>query len=193
MGHTGSAFAYDLRNQFSIPTSEDNYYILNISDKRDSTVVFAYGNDLNGYESDFYGVAPQKVTRKWIPNSLSEYGGAAAVGYNGKNELVKLEENTNLLTSNLYWFTRNDDVVRTGDYGHNKVDKIQAFDPLKVNYYYTTPAGYQYSWSQHGLIGPDTDDTKRTLYSLKEWKNYFLQSYKLPFPKGYIINGQKLK
>jgi len=119
MGHTGYASAYNLRNQFSIPTSEDNYYILNISDKRDSTVVFAYGNDLNGYESDFYGVAPQKVTRKWIPNSLSEYGGAAAVGYNGKNELVKLEENTNLLTSNLYWFTRNDDVVRTGDYGHH--------------------------------------------------------------------------
>lgn len=203
MGHSGSASAYNLRNQFSIPTSEDNYYILNISDKRDSTVVFAYGNDLNGYESDFYGVAPRKVNRYWHSNSLSEYGGGATVGYDSKNKLVKLEENTNLLTSNLYWFTRNDDVVRTGDYGHhqnaarktvsNEVYKIQSFDPLKVNYYYTPATGPQWSWSQDGLIGPDTNDTKRTLYSLKKWKNYFLQSYQLPFPKGYIINGQKLK
>lgn len=44
------------------------------------------------------------------------------------------------------------------------------------------------------FMGPrGSRNTNGTLYSLKKWHNFFLQNFIVPFPKGYIFNGKKVK
>lgn len=174
----------DLTDSMTIPSSEDNYYIVNISNKRDSTVVFAYGNDLNNYHSDYYGAIPD----------TSEYTNAAT--------LVKITKNVNPLSSGLYWFAENDETVKNGSFPpdwtdgagqkhHRENDKYVLVDvPETSSISYREDATVTEYLS--GPVGRATD-SKRTIYSLKKWKNFFLQNYIIPFPKGYIFNDRKIK
>jgi hypothetical protein len=174
-----------------IPESEDNYYVLNVSNKRDASVIFAYGNDLNDYYSGAYGALP-------LNNE-----------YTLKTNLVKMVKTTNPLTEGLYWFGRNDEVCRTGSYGtHTDAAGYTVSNETYLYASINTPAEHiRWSYTTDGVnptvvsgeqfydgpVGSDVNNNKRTLYYLKAWKNYFLEKYIIPLPQGYVINNRKLK
>jgi hypothetical protein len=154
-----------------------------VSNKREASLVFAYKNDLNNYSSGYYGVRPS---------------------YNKDSALIKLEKNLNPETAELYWFWPNDKAVENGEYGkkynpytgkytdYTEQDSYIGFMTPKSTADYTSnqvPFTYYY----YGILGADVNNTKRTLYSLKTWRNYFLQNFIIPFPKGYVFNGRKIK
>lgn len=197
LGSNANSGARSANLTVSLPLSDDNYYIVNVSNKREATTVFSYGNDLNGYYSDHYGVSqtPYVDSLGWTQSTPG---------------LVKMTKTTNPITEKLYWFGRNDEVCKSGNYG-TYTEPYTGYEYSKERYLHTTidtPA-VRVEWSYtvnplnprwvtgaqyyDGPVGLNVNDNKRTLYHLKVWKNYFLEKYIIPLPQGYVINNRKLK
>lgn len=132
------------------------YLIENFSNKRNASSVWAEGNDLTNYQSDY-------ITNGTI-----------------------ITETLNLENEDFYTFTYDQENSETPVYDHlSFIDqKIGTMQLYIVDESWTSVIqGSNYWFTQRAKEA----ETPNIYYYIKVWKDYFLQHYFIPLPKGYYL------
>ena len=192
-----------------IPALSTNrkYVITNVSNKRNNTVVYSYGNDVTGYQSPYF--------------AIKSYGGdGVSYGLDSEQEIVPTLNLTtkdyNLLRPFKYY------AETAKDYGLWKQTLIYYHDDYEVfrwktfngeqtssnplmHYYVASnsrPTAVEPSnnlFSPQGFANKTISDmtawgtTDSPFYYLKIWKNYYLEHYYVPVARGtWLEDGRQI-
>lgn len=181
------------------------YTITNISNKRNVTQVYAWGNDVTGYQSPFYG-----VYRTGGKGLSSEIGSDQILGktVNMKqeefNQLRRAKYLSDIYDGYMDWQTEN---IGPGGHVPSLNISYQWTDwdgtakyshPYMIDQYnyYTFPQNDIFlSGFLHSMVGPIMiwGNTQHPFYYLKVWKNYFLEHYYVPVARGaWLEDGRQV-
>ena len=194
-----------------IRSTNRKYVITNVSNKRNNTVVYSYGNDVTGYQSPYF--------------AIKSYGGSG----NGDGYGVEAEEE---IISTLNLTTSEYDLLRPFKHKAQVAERyyiwqktltsiydyyIEVFRWKDLNgrnvishpdiYYYPSgPGNKGYTEKRENDLIPPQSFANKTIsemtawgttdspfYYLKIWKNYYLEHYYVPVARGtWLEDGRQI-
>ena len=189
-----SGIGTDLKS-LTVPKANDNrasndyYQITNISNKRNATIVVSTGNPLTKYQSSYFIEAhPQ-----------GSYSSSLVWDTASRKEEIKDTLNTEQAWMDMYRF--NEDALKNYSKARNTVTFTVHNAGVAPNRTLS-----DITFKHVGCNAPDNKlnntpqafwadkdstwvgaSTKTSLWYLKVWKNYFLQHYYIPLPRGYRL------
>ena len=202
-------YTYEQGTPKNLPALSANrkYVITNISNKRNATSIYSYGNDTTGFQSPYYVV--RRSGGKGISAEIKE----------NDVEIIKSLDLRNEEFDQLRRMKYTAEISKEYHEWINSIDWSTIED--EMNYIWTTWDGeteysnpdHSYTWgntrylvpAKHNLYSPEkmaasildeiyaSGTTSSPFYYLKIWKNYYLEHYYVPVARGtWLEDGRQV-
>lgn len=213
--HVAAYMSYEQGTPKNLPALSTNrkYVITNISNKRNATSIYSYGNDTTGYQSPYYTV--RRSGGKGISAEIKENDVEIIRSLDLRNEefdqLRRMKYTAEISKDYTPWRENVENYTENGEYKFKEEQRYKWID-WDGKEVYSNPA-HRYKWGStiyfvyqdNNLYSPQkmsesmlnkiyaSGTTSSPFYYLKIWKNYYLEHYYVPVARGtWLEDGRQI-
>ena len=210
-GLVNNSYTYEQGTPKNLPALSANrkYVITNISNKRNATSIYSYGNDTTGFQSPYYVV--RRSGGKGISAEVKENDVEITKSLDLRNEefdqLRRMKYTAKISEDYQVWRENVANYYVDGRYKFKEVQKYAwtDWDGEKVYSYPYHRTELEIARAKNDLYSPTrmaasildeiyaSGTTSSPFYYLKIWKNYYLEHYYVPVARGtWLEDGRQV-